>query len=156
MGVVMAGDGLLGYGELAELLGKSVGAVRNMRLRGQLPEPDAPGPRWRRETLAGLLDSGAPVPAAGPSRRRAAAAGLHDDVRALRAAPDGTRRVVGCRLCRVGRGGAGRLPAPGGGAQAALVGDDVRGVRQAGPGVGARRPVVRPAPVLRPGPQPPP
>ncbi len=41
----MAGDGLLGYGELAELLGKSVGAV----------------------TLAGLLDSGAPVPAAGRS-----------------------------------------------------------------------------------------
>jgi len=42
---------VLGYMELAERLGKTPGALRVMRSRGQLPEPDAPGPRWRPETI---------------------------------------------------------------------------------------------------------
>ena len=55
---------LLGYEELAELTGRSVGALRVARSKGRLPEQDAPGPRWRRESLAGFLAEGAPVPAA--------------------------------------------------------------------------------------------
>ncbi len=58
---------MLGYEELSELTGRSVGALRVARSEGRLPEPDAPGPRWRRESLAGLLKEGAPVPAGGPS-----------------------------------------------------------------------------------------
>jgi hypothetical protein len=61
---------MLGYEELSELSGRSVGALRVARSKGRLPEPDAPGPRWRRESLAALLKEGAPVPAGGPSVAR--------------------------------------------------------------------------------------
>lgn len=76
--------GLLGYEELAVAIGRSVGAVRNMKLRGQLPEPDAPGPKWRRSSLVDLLKEGAPVPAGGPS----AVAALRSDAGAPADTPE--------------------------------------------------------------------
>jgi hypothetical protein len=72
---------MLGYEEVAALLGRSVPAVRNMKLRGQLPEPDAPGPRWRPETIdrwqwsqGGALDE-ASSPEPEPEEPPAVAAG---------------------------------------------------------------------------------
>lgn len=62
-------EGLLGYEELAGLLGKSRGAVRNMRLRGQLPEPDGDGPRWRRSTVEVFLERGGAGSPPGPSTK---------------------------------------------------------------------------------------
>jgi hypothetical protein len=72
----MAAEELLGYEELSALTGRSVGALRVARSKGRLPEPDAPGPRWRRETLEAFLTSdaravagdrvAAPAPSSGP------------------------------------------------------------------------------------------
>jgi hypothetical protein len=65
---------LLGYDELAVLLGKSRGSLRVMRSRGQLPDPDADGPRWRRSTIEGFLERGAAgvgVVSPGPSTKPA-------------------------------------------------------------------------------------
>jgi len=74
--VVTVGEhDLIDYAALAELSGRSVGALRVMRSRGQLPEPDAPGPRWRRETLAAFLAEGAPVSAGGPPAATEASSG---------------------------------------------------------------------------------
>ncbi len=77
-------DGLLGYDELVEMLGKSRGSLRVMRSRGQLPDPDADGPRWRRGTIEGFLERGAgsaPGPSTKPDipvvQRPAAEAGHH-------------------------------------------------------------------------------
>ena len=58
---------LLGYEELSELTGRSVGALRVARSKGRLPEQDAPGPKWHRESLAAFLKEGTKVPAGGPS-----------------------------------------------------------------------------------------
>jgi hypothetical protein len=55
---------MLGFQELAKLSGLSEAALRKRRSRGQLPDQDAPGPKWRRESLAEFLKEGAPVPAA--------------------------------------------------------------------------------------------
>ena len=57
---------LIDYEELSRLTGRSVGALRVARTRGQLPDQDAPGPKWRRESLAGFLAEGVRVPASGP------------------------------------------------------------------------------------------
>lgn len=60
-------ENLLDYAAVAGLLGKSVGAVRNMKLRGQLPQPDGPGPSWRRATVEEYLAEGAKTPPAMPA-----------------------------------------------------------------------------------------
>ncbi len=57
---------MLGYEELSELTGRSIGALRVARSKGRLPDQDAPGPKWRRESLAEFLKEGAAVPAGGP------------------------------------------------------------------------------------------
>jgi hypothetical protein len=54
---------LLGYAELAELTGRSVGALRVARSKGRLPEPDeaGPPPKWRRATVEEFLKEGGRV-----------------------------------------------------------------------------------------------
>lgn len=50
---------MLGYQELAERTGISVGALRVMKHRGELPAPDSPAssrsPLWNEDTVAGFL-----------------------------------------------------------------------------------------------------
>ena len=47
---------MLGYDELAVLLGRPRAAVRQMRLRGELPRPDGVGPAWGRGTVEAWLE----------------------------------------------------------------------------------------------------
>jgi hypothetical protein len=58
MSAAMVAD-TLGYAEIAQLAGVTVGAVRSYRARGYLPEPDvwaaADRPRWHRSTITGWL-----------------------------------------------------------------------------------------------------
>jgi len=69
-------ESLIGYRELAGQLGYSRGALRTMKLRGKLPPPDAPGPRWRPSTLFGPPARTGPVPAVlGPAPATTEASG---------------------------------------------------------------------------------
>src|SRR5262245_56452539 len=66
---------MLGYEELSALTDRSVGALRVARSKGRLPDQDAPGPRWRRETLAAFLGEGTAVPTGDPSVAQEARSG---------------------------------------------------------------------------------
>lgn len=85
------------YAALGALLGKSVGALRVMKSRGQLPEPDGPGPSWRRERLTGLLAEGssATVPPLPDDATTAVGLGLPVAAPAPRSGPAATPATPG-------------------------------------------------------------
>lgn len=67
-------EDLVGYAEIAEMVGVKVGTIRNYRSIGLLPEPDAPfsipdRPRWRRSTIVAWQQNRRGMGAPGRPRR---------------------------------------------------------------------------------------